>query len=82
MPDGKSISKVIIDHFTVVCLVAWSLNENEAGGDLVLIETSLPFLCKFLLISISIRKAGRFLSKQGQHQPHSHSKARQQSAQP
>ena len=41
-----------IDHFTVVCLVAWPLNESEAGGDLVLIETSLPFLCKFLLISM------------------------------
>ena len=40
-----------IDHFTVVCLVAWPLNENEAGGDLVLIETSLLFICKFLLIS-------------------------------
>ena len=23
-----------------MCLVAWPLNENEAGGDLVLIETS------------------------------------------
>ena len=23
----------------VVCLVAWPLNESEAGGDLVLIET-------------------------------------------
>ena len=34
-----------IDHFTVVCLVAWPLNEGEAGGDLVLIETSLLFLC-------------------------------------
>ena len=30
-----------IDHFTVSCLVAWS----EAGGDLVLIETSLLFSC-------------------------------------
>ena len=40
-----------IEHFTVVCLVAWSLNESEAGVDLVLIETSLLFLCKFLLIS-------------------------------
>ena len=29
-----------IDHFTVSCLVAWPLNESEAGGDLVLIETS------------------------------------------
>ena len=30
-------------HFTVSCLVAWPLNESEAGGDLVLIETSLLF---------------------------------------
>ena len=34
---------VPIDHFTVSCLVAWPLNESEAGGDLVLIETSLLF---------------------------------------
>ena len=34
-----------IAHFTVVCLVAWPLNESEAGDDLVLIETSLLFLC-------------------------------------
>ena len=33
-----------IDHFTVVCLVAWPLNEGEAGVDLALIETLL-FLC-------------------------------------
>ena len=39
-------------YFTVVCLVAWPLNESEAGVDLVLIETSLLFLCKFLLISM------------------------------
>ena len=42
----------IIDHFTVVCLVAWPLNESEAGVDLVLIETLLLFICKFLLISM------------------------------
>ena len=41
-----------INHFTVVCLVAWSLNESEAGLDLVVIETSLLFFCKFLLISV------------------------------
>ena len=35
----------VIDHFTVSCLVAWPLNESEAGGDLVLIETSLLFSC-------------------------------------
>ena len=40
------------DHFTVVCLVAWPLNESEAGVDLVLIETSLLLLCKLLLISM------------------------------
>ena len=34
-----------IDLFTVVCLVAWPLNESEAGVDLVLIETSLLLLC-------------------------------------
>ena len=31
----------LIDHFTVVGLVAWPLNGSEAGGDLVLIQTSL-----------------------------------------
>ena len=55
-------------YFTVTCLVALLLNENEAGGDLVLIESSLCFLCKLLLISMrtaSLRKTGKFLSKQG-----------------
>ena len=32
-----------IDHFTVECLVAWPLNESEAGVDHVLVETSLPW---------------------------------------
>ena len=41
-----------INLFLVVCLVAWSLRENEAEGDLVLIETSLLFSCKLLLISM------------------------------
>ena len=35
----------LIDHFTVACLVAWPSNESEAGGDIVLIETFLLFLC-------------------------------------
>ena len=39
----KCILSPAIDHFTVSCLVAWPLNESEAGGDLVLIETSLLF---------------------------------------
>lgn len=41
-----------VDHFSVVSLVAWPLNEKEAGGDLVFTETSLLFLCKLLLISM------------------------------
>ena len=52
-----------IDHFTVVCLVAWPLNESEAGVDLALIETSLLFICKFLLISM--RTASLTWEKQG-----------------
>ena len=40
------------DHFTMVCLVTWPLNESETGVDLVLIETSLLFLCKFILIKM------------------------------
>ena len=36
-----------IGHFTDVCLVAWPLNESEAGVDLVL-EISLLFLFKFM----------------------------------
>ena len=31
-----------------MCLVAWPLNESEAGVDSLLIESSLLFLCKFL----------------------------------
>ena len=52
----------LIDNFAVVWLVAWPLDESGAGVDLVLIETSLLFLCKFLLITehenriINIRK--------------------------
>ena len=34
---------IVRDHFTVVCLVAWPLNESEAEGDIVLIETPFCF---------------------------------------
>jgi len=36
---------VIIDHLTVVCLVAWPLYRGGAGVELVVMEASLPFLC-------------------------------------
>ena len=39
-------SSNVIDHFTVVCSVTWPLNDIEAGGDLVLRQTSLLLLCK------------------------------------
>ena len=39
------VSKWIIDHFTVMRLVAWPWNESETGVDLILLETSLLFLC-------------------------------------
>ena len=34
----------LIDHFTVVCLVAWSLSESEAGVDLVFDRNLTAFL--------------------------------------
>lgn len=34
----------VIDHFTVVCLGAWPLDESEDGVYLLLIETSLLFV--------------------------------------
>jgi len=34
-----------IDHFTVVCSVTWAFDDSEAGGGLVLIQTSLLLLC-------------------------------------
>ena len=43
---GTLYSVTSIDHFTVVFLVTWPLNGNEAEGDLVLIQTSLLLLCK------------------------------------
>ena len=42
-----------IGHFTVVCSVAWPLNDSEAGGDLALIQTSLLFSCKCKPVSIT-----------------------------
>ena len=68
--------------FTVVSLVAWPLNENEAGDDLVLIETSLLLLLIAAInwhknSIINIRRTGRFLSKQGHLLPHFHSTDRQ-----
>jgi len=40
--NGEAIrSFSLIDHFTVVCFVAWPLNESEPGVDLVLIENLL-----------------------------------------
>ena len=46
------IQIIRIGHFTVVYLVTWPWMVSEAGGDLVLIQTSLLFICKWKLISL------------------------------
>ena len=33
--------KIGVGHFTVFCSVTWPMNDQEAAGDLVLIQTSL-----------------------------------------
>ena len=71
-----------IAHFTVTVA-------NEAGVDLVLIQPFLLYYAKLVVVmltsiflsKISIRKGRRFVSKQGQPQPHVHSKARTPSPQ-
>ena len=50
LKKGLRVAKGI-DHLTVVCLIAWPLNDSAADVALVLIETSLLFLCKVLVIS-------------------------------
>ena len=66
----------IIGHFTVT-------GGNETGVDLVLIQNFLLYYVNHVFLMetgiflsiISIRKGQRFVSKQGQPQPHVHSKA-------
>ena len=75
----------LIDYFTVVFSVTWPLNGNKAGGDLVLIQTSLVSLCKsscsYANQDIYVTKAERSVLKQGHLQPCCHSKARSPSRQ-
>ena len=58
-----------IAHFTVT-------GGNKAGVDLVLLQPFLLYHINQVILLISIRKGRRFVSKQGQPQPHIHSKAR------
>ena len=51
---GATSLDCAIGHFTVVCLVTWPWTGSEAGGDLVLIQTSLLFICKCKLVSTRI----------------------------
>ena len=74
-----------IDHFTVSCLVAWPLNESEAGGDLALIKKppcfshvndavlmlmSRNFHMKSSEVSIKTRSTPSSLSFKGQATKH------------
>ena len=40
------IRTLILSNITVVRYATWPLNDNEAGGDLDLIQTSMLLLCK------------------------------------
>ena len=47
--DGRRYDvswKPTIGHFSVVCSVPWPLNRSKDGGDLVLLQTFLLFMCK------------------------------------
>ena len=61
-----------IDHFTVVCFVTWPLNGSEAGGGLVLIQTS-QMLCKSSSYANLLAFKQRSVLKQGHPQPPLHS---------
>ena len=63
-------------YFIVVCSVPWPLNRSEAGGDLVLLQIFLLFMCKSwyfhankqVNMIINIWKTRRFVTKQGHRQ--------------
>ena len=42
-----------IDHFTVADLVTWPMNDNEAGVDLVLIQTSLLYCANQVVLMLT-----------------------------
>ena len=52
-PLFRNLCKFPIDHFTVVCLVTWSLNGSEAGVDLVLIQTSLFYCANHVVLMLT-----------------------------
>ena len=59
----------VIDHFAVVCSVTWPLDDSEARVDLVLIQKSLLFCVKQVVLMLTrciyMTKAVRSVSKQG-----------------
>ena len=68
------LEKPSIDHFTVACCIACCFFFFFLHFPAFLM-LMLLFWCQ--LVGIYVRKAARFLSKQGQHQAHFHSKVRQ-----
>ena len=67
----------LIGPFRVVCSLPWHLNRSEAGGNLVLLQTFLLFMCKLwysyannpVNMIIYIWKTRRFVARQGHCQP-------------
>ena len=63
----------VIAHFSVAYLVTWLMSGNEAGVDIVLIETSLLSHVNhvFLMLKLHLHEKERFASKKGHLQPRS-----------
>ena len=78
----SNMAKSLLNRPFYSCELSYlAMNASEAGGDLVLIETSLLFSCKMPTSQhknnlIYTTKAVRSVSKQGHLQPRCHSKAR------
>ena len=69
-------TSLLIHHFTVACLVAWPLNESEAGVDLVLIQTPLLFFVNdaiLMRISSNLHKKSSEVSIKARSPPTSFS---------
>ena len=48
-PGEPTARDLTIEHYIIVCLVAWPLSESEAGVDVVLIEISLLFVYNLMM---------------------------------
>ena len=57
----SSNNRSLTDHLTVVCLVAWPLNESVAGVGLVQIDTSRRLLLFYATVATKSRNLCKFV---------------------